>query len=254
VTRRIHDLYGILNGIDVDLWDPETDPHLFANYNADTFPRQRVLNKRALQSDSNLTVRDDIPLIGLVSRLVWQKGIDIAIPALRRILAEQEVQFVALGTGEKDITDALDRLGRDFGWKASVFLGFNAAVAQRIYAGSDIFLMPSRYEPCGVGQMIAMRYGALPLVRETGGLADTVQNYDNADGSVGTGFVFNWETPDAVLGTLRWALNTYRDKPQAWRQMQQRAMQTDFSWDKSAREYAHLYEKIMERRREGTGL
>ena len=124
--------------------------------------------------------------------------------------------------------------------RATVFLEYNAAVAQHIYGGADIFLMPSHFEPCGIGQMLAMHYGALPLVRETGGLADTVENYDNGLADQGTGFVFQWEDSDAVLGTLRWAVDTYRRKPQAWRRMQKRAMEIDFGWDRSARQYAEL--------------
>jgi starch synthase len=243
------DVHGILNGMDVDLWNPDTDPTLVANFNVDTVQEKRILNKRQLQADSGLEVNDNIPVIGLVSRLVYQKGIDIALPALRRLLLEEDVQFVALGTGEPALNDLLLRLGQDFHWRAATFLGYNATVAQRIYAGVDLFLMPSRYEPCGVGQMIAMRYGALPLVRETGGLADTVENYDNNQGERGTGFSFLWEEPDAVLNTLRWAIQTYKQRPEAWQRMQKRAMQTDFSWDKSAREYIDLYSRIQNKRK-----
>lgn len=248
LRTRMRDLHGILNGIDYDTWNPATDPHIVTHYDADNFAETRILNKRQLQADSGLPVRDDVPLIGLVSRLVWQKGIDLAIVAMRRILAENDVQFIALGTGEPDLNRALAHLGYDFKGKAAAFVDFNAAVAQRIYAGSDIFLMPSRYEPCGVGQMLAMRYGSLPLVRETGGLADTVSNYDNGNAAHGTGFVFDWATPDAIIGTMRWALNVYRENPTAWQTMQSRAMHTDFSWTKSAREYIHLYGQILMRR------
>ncbi len=247
LRTRMLDLYGILNGIDTDQWNPATDPRIIANYDADTFAEKRIANKRQLQQDSGLPVRDDVPLIGLVSRLVWQKGIDLAIPAVYQVLSETEAQFIALGTGEPELEDQLRRLNDTFHTKARAHVGFNASVAQRIYAGCDIFLMPSRYEPCGVGQMLAMRYGALPLVRETGGLADTVANYDNGAGDQGTGFVFLWETPDAVLGTLRWALQTYHERPQAWRRMQERAMRIDFSWSKSAREYISLYHRAHSR-------
>jgi len=249
VRTRVNDLYGILNGIDVETMNPETDPLLVANYNADNFAERRILNKRQLQADSGLEVRDDVPVIGIVSRLVWQKGIDLALPALRRLLLDTDVQLVALGSGDPDLQHQMWRLGQDFHWRASVFIGYNATVAQRIYAGSDLFLMPSRYEPCGVGQMLAMRYGSLPVVRETGGLADTVQNYDNGPADRGTGFTFEWEEPQAVLGTLRWALETYWERPEAWRRMQHRAMTTDLSWDKSARQYVDLYRQIIEKRK-----
>jgi starch synthase len=241
IRERAADLRGILNGIDVDMWNPATDPHLPVRYSADDFHVQRIGNKRQLQAESGLPVRDDVPVIGFVSRLVWQKGIDLALPALREQLWTEDVQVVALGSGEPEYNEQLWRLGAEFPGRVHTYIGYNAAVAQHIYAGCDIFLMPSHYEPCGVGQMLAMRYGALPLVRETGGLADTVENYDDGPADRGTGFVFNWETADALLGTLRWATRTFRERPGAWRRMQERAMRTDFSWKKSAHAYIEAY-------------
>ena len=247
LRSRVIDLYGILNGIDTDLWNPDSDPRIVSHFNADNFHSQRPPNKRQLQIDAGLEVRDDVPVIGLVSRLVEQKGLDLAFPALRQLLNDTDAQFVGLGSGEQRYNDELFRLGEDFHWKARAFVGFNATVAQRIYAGCDIFLMPSHYEPCGVGQMLAMRYGALPLVRETGGLADTVENYDDGSGDRGVGFVFQWEQPDALLGTLHWAINTYHQRRDAWLRMQERALRTDFSWDKSATEYIDLYAEAVRR-------
>ncbi|GAB4520415.1 MAG: glycogen synthase GlgA [Anaerolineae bacterium] len=252
ISTRVADLYGILNGIDADLWNPATDRKLVQNYDASDFAEKRVVNKRHLQELTGLPINDEIMLIGIVSRLVWQKGIDLIAPAMRRLLIDTNVQFVVLGTGEPDLEYLMWRLGQDFHWRARVFLQYNAAVAQHIYAGSDLFLMPSHFEPCGMGQMLAMRYGALPLVRETGGLADTVENYDNGSGDWGTGFVFSWEEPDALLGTLRWAYNTYRKNPEAWRKMQWRAMHKDFSWETSAKHYIDLYEKVHQLRKVGT--
>ena len=153
LRSRVIDLYGILNGIDTDLWNPETDPKIVEHFNADNFRSQRSPNKRQLQIDAELEVRDDVLVIGLVSRLVEQKGLDLAFPALRQLLGETDVQFIGLGSGEPQFNDMLLRLGEDFHWKARAFVGYNATVAQRIYAGSDLFLMPSHYEPCGVGQM-----------------------------------------------------------------------------------------------------
>src|SRR5262249_49820574 len=193
VRTRGDNLVGILNGIDTDLWNPETDKLIVSNYNADNFVEKRPPNKRQLQIDAGVEQRDDVMLIGVVSRLVAQKGFDLALPALRRMLGDTDVQFVLLGAGDPNLDYEFWRLGKDFSWKAKVFQGYNAALAQRIYAGCDLFLMPSHFEPCGIGQMNAMRYGALPLVRETGGLADTVQNYDNGNADTGVGFVFNWE-------------------------------------------------------------
>lgn len=249
VRERARDLRGILNGIDTDAWNPATDPQLIINYDADSFAEQRIENKRRLQNESGLPIRDEVPLLGFVSRLVWQKGIDLMLPALRELLWTEDAQFVALGAGEPDYDHALWQLGQEFPGKMRAHIGYNAAVAQHIYAGCDMFLMPSHYEPCGVGQMIAMRYGALPIVRETGGLADTVTSYDGADADYGTGFVFNWETPDALLGTMRWATRTFRERPQAWQRMQERAMRTDFSWRRSAHEYIAVYEQSTRRHR-----
>jgi starch synthase len=243
IRARIDRLYGILNGLDVDVWNPQTDTQIVSPFNADTFRERRPPNKAQLQRDAGLPVAPDVLVIGMVTRLVWQKGIDLAIPALRYLLAGFDVQFIGLGSGEPEYNDALARLSSDFYWKSRSFIGYNAAVAQRIYAGCDLFLMPSHYEPCGVGQMIAMRYGALPLVRETGGLADTVSNYDGGDADTGTGFVFHWETDEALYGTLKWALETYHTRPHAWQRMQERAMRTDLSWTRSAAEYVRLYQR-----------
>lgn len=249
VRRRVGDLYGILNGIDTEMWDPATDTKLVSNYHALNFSERRPANKALLQREAGLDVRADVPVIGVVSRLVWQKGFDLAIPALWNLLSNTDVQFVLLGSGEDNLEAEFARLGQAFGWRAKVWIGYNATVAQHIYAGSDLFLMPSHFEPCGIGQMLAMRYGSLPVVRETGGLADTVQNYDNGSADSGTGFVFNWEQPSAVLGTLRWAVETFYNRKAAWARMQQRAMQTDFSWYTSAGKYLAMYERAIQRRR-----
>jgi len=249
IRDREADLMGILNGLDMALWNPETDKLVAHQYNTENAPEERIKNKRFLQSESGLPVRDDVPLIGMVTRLATQKGLDLAVPALRRLLIDTDAQFVVLGTGEPDLEQAVRRLVGDFGWRARAFLTYHGALAQQIYASSDIFLMPSHFEPCGMGQMIAMRYGALPLVRETGGLADTVENYDNGEGDIGTGFVFNWETSEALLGTLRWSVETYRKRPNAWRKMQERAMSQDFDWHKSAKQYIQCYERALQKHR-----
>ncbi|HEX2623251.1 MAG TPA: glycogen/starch synthase, partial [Phototrophicaceae bacterium] len=246
IARRVNDLYGILNGIDTDLWNPSTDPKLISNFDQDNFIEKRPANKAHLQRSLGLPDKPHVPVIGLVSRLVWQKGVDLLVPAMRRILLEQDVQFIALGTGEPYFEAMMRQLMADFGWRGTrILLQYDAAVAQHIYAGSDIFLMPSHFEPCGTGQMVSLRYGSLPLVRETGGLADTVQNYDNADGENGTGFTFLWETADALYQTLRWSLEVYRTRPEAWQTMQRRGMEIDFSWETSAKQYASLYQKAI---------
>ncbi|GAB4570857.1 MAG: glycogen synthase [Anaerolineae bacterium] len=248
IRLRNRDLYGILNGIDTERFNPATDPHIVRNYSVETL-HDRIENKRALQQEAGLEVRDDTMLVGLVSRLVEMKGIDLAVEAMRYMLSSEDVQFVALGTGKDELEYQMGLLGHHFHWKARTYIDFNAALAQRIYAGCDLFLMPSRYEPCGIGQMMAMRYGALPLVRETGGLADTVENYDDADADSGTGFRFLWETPDAIIGTMRWALHTFRHRQTPWQRMQRRAMQQDFSWQRSAQLYISRYERALRKKR-----
>lgn len=249
IRQRLGDVYGILNGIDTDLWNPQTDKYLVSNFNVKTVQKKRPPNKAHLQAEAGLPVREDVMLIGMVSRLVWQKGIDMAIPALRQLLMSNDVQFVMLGTGDPHYSYELGRLAYDFSSKAKAYLKYSDAIAQQIYAGCDLFLMPSHFEPCGTGQMLAMRYGALPLVRETGGLADTVQNYDNGNGDHGTGFVFDWAQPNALWYTLRWAMETFTNRQDAWRKMQRRAMQVDFSWKKSAQQYADLYKKAIAKKR-----
>ncbi|MEL6403284.1 MAG: glycogen synthase [Chloroflexota bacterium] len=252
INDRSPDLRGILNGIDTDLWNPATDPHLISNYSETSFADQRIANKRHIQSVARLPLREDVPVIGVVSRLTWQKGFDMAVPALRALMEDTDAQLILLGTGDSEIEAALRQLTYDFSDKVRAFIEFDAVLAQQIYGGCDMFLMPSHFEPCGIGQMVAMRYGALPIVRKTGGLADTVTNYDSADGDVGTGFVFEWETAEAVEGTLSWAIDTYYNRPKAWRKMQRRAMQTDFSWTKSAEEYIDLYQTAIQKRKDLT--
>ena len=249
IGKRAADLRGILNGLDVEKWDPATDPELIENFDGHNFVNRRPYNKRHLQSFARLPVRPDVPLVGVVSRLAAQKGFDMALPALRNVLGERDMQLVVLGTGEPVLEYAFWQLDQDFGDKVTAFLKFDGALAQQIYAGCDIFLMPSHYEPCGMGQMMAMRYGALPLVRETGGLADTVINYDNGAADVGSGFVFQWQEAQAVEGTLNWALDVYTQRPDAWQRMQQRGMSAEFSWDKSAIEYVQLYEQACDKAR-----
>lgn len=250
IRTRMADLVGILNGIDTGLWDPATDPYINTHYDGSNFLEGRAANKAELQREMNLPVRPDVPMIGIVSRLVWQKGIDMLVPALYRLLEEFDIQFVALGAGEPRFEWEMARLGSErYARGARVFVGYDAAVAQRIYASADLFAMPSHFEPCGIGQMLAMRYGSLPVVRETGGLVDTVENYDNADGDSGTGFTFSWAQPDAVYNTFRWAIETYLQRRDVFQRMQVRAMQQDFSWEASARSYLGVYDRALSMKR-----
>lgn len=242
---RDGDFTGILNGLDPASADPATDPALPYHYDVTTFREGRARNKAALQAAVGLEQKPDTPLIGIVSRLVDQKGMDFAAPALRRLLAETDVQLIVLGTGKEEIELEMRRLEWDFGWKCKSVIDFRPDLAQLMYAGCDLILVPSRYEPCGLTQLMAMRFGALPVVRETGGLADTVINYDDADAATGNGFLFLFEEPEALRQTLRWALETYRRRRPAFERMQERAMRLDWSWDRPVQQYLDLYDSAL---------
>lgn len=243
---RDGDFSGILNGLDMDRANPETDPAIPFPFDAGNFRAERPKNKAAFQAELGLPQQPDVPLIGIVTRLVEQKGMDFAAPGLRRLLAESDAQLVIIGSGKEEIEREVQRLEWDFGWKVRVILGYQPDLAQRLYAASDLVLVPSRYEPCGLTQMLAMRYGALPVVRETGGLADTVQNYDGGSADSGTGFMFLFEEPDAVRLTLHWAIDTYRNRRAAFERMQARAMRLDLSWDRPVQQYVALYEAALD--------
>lgn len=247
LRRRRDDLSGITNGIDTDLYDPSRDPNLAAQFSArNTAPRRE--DKAALQREVGLPVDPDIPLVGVVNRLFWQKGIDLAVDAVAGILDETPLQFVVLGTGEREYEEQVVSLARRFPDNVSAILDFDSPLGQRIYAGADIFLMPSRYEPCGLGQMIAMRYGAVPVVRRTGGLVDTVED-DDTSPATGTGFQFESADAGALAEALLRAIRAYRDRNR-WSGIMRRGMTRDFSWDDAATKYAQLYERVRERARQ----
>jgi len=228
-------LAGVLNGIDTALWDPAADAHLAQNFGVGTLEKRRG-NKAALQHDAGLARGERIPIAAVVSRLDRQKGLDIAVSPVARWL-EAGGQFVLLGTGESALEQDFARLELASPGRASVRLRFDAPFAHRIYAGADLVLIPSRYEPCGLTQMIAMRYGAIPVARRTGGLADTVTD---AGDPGGTGLMFDELRPEALADALDRALAVYSDPPR-WRELQTRGMQRDFSWARSARAYTDLY-------------
>lgn len=239
---RTDRLFGILNGIDYAVWDPATDPYLAAHYSAKDLTGKKDC-KGALQREMKLPARD-VPLLGLVSRLVPQKGIDLIVDILPRVLASN-VQMVALGTGDPTSEANLNSLSERFPDKLAVRLGFDEGLAHRIEAGADIFLMPSRYEPCGLNQMYSLRYGTVPVVRKTGGLADTVLPYlpnDPASRDTATGFVFEPPQPKSFLSALLLGLQVYRDR-RTWRALVHRGMLQDFSWGRSAKQYLELYER-----------
>ena len=230
------DVHGIVNGIDADLWNPATDPRLTARFDADRLAERRE-NKRALQARLRLPVRDDVPLVSMVSRLDNQKGLDITGHVVHLLLNHHagEAQFVVLGSGAAAYEDMLRHLAGYHQYAMSAVFGHDSSLAALIYGSSDVFVMPSRWEPCGLGQLLAMRYGSVPVVRETGGLADTVQDRV-------TGFTFRAYSADAFWDALRRALTTYRDDPVAWTAMQRVGMRRDWSWTVSARAYEQLYE------------
>jgi starch synthase len=242
-------LAGILNGLDLELWNPATDRSLAARYDAAHLPR-RATGKRALQKALHLPVRPRVPLIGVVSRLDTQKGFDLAEPALRESLAAGDLlQLVVLGTGLKPIEAAFRRLAKDFPDPVRVELRFDAVLARQISAGADMLLIPSRYEPCGLAQMIAQRYGAVPIVRRTGGLADTV--IDAARTGQGTGFMFSDYNSRALVKAVQRALRLYR-QPARWQALQRRGMRLalGFAWTRSANSYVSLYRQAIIHRKE----
>ncbi|MAG34982.1 MAG: starch synthase [Dehalococcoidia bacterium] len=230
-------LFGVLNGLDTELNNPRTDPHLAANFDVDHLT-DRVANKLALQREAGLPENPDIPLAGMVSRLADQKGFDLLAQSIDALL-RQDMQFVVLGTGDPHYHTLFTRIQQTYPDRAAVFLAFNTPLAQRIYAGSDMFLMPSRYEPCGLGQLIAMRYGSIPVVRSTGGLADTVRDWDPRQGT-GNGFTSQRHDHLDFFAAVVRALETYRH-PDSWHTLQRRAMADDYSWRRSASRYADVY-------------
>jgi len=242
LQERKERLFGVLNGIDYEEWNPATDPHIPHRFDAQTLDG-RAANKTALQQMARLPVRPDAPLVGMVTRLDHIKGMELMEGVLEWLVG-QEAQFVLLGTGQPEYHQMLEQMQARFPEHIRAFLKFDDVLAHRIYAGADIFLMPSKVEPCGLGQMIAMRYGCVPVVRAVGGLVDTVSDY-NAKFGRGTGFVFSAFTPEACQEALARALQLYNQKD-AWRRVQKRCMATDFSWSASAQEYVRLYQRALE--------
>jgi starch synthase len=235
-------LSGIVNGIDTEIYDPAIDSALVKPFTTKTLAN-RVENKAALQKEVGLTQNPDTFLVGMVSRLVEQKGLDLMLQTLDRFLAYTDAQFVILGTGEREYENQLWQLASRYPGRMATYLMYNESLSRRIYAGSDAFLMPSRFEPCGISQMLAMRYGCVPIVRRTGGLVDTVSHHDPQH-QKGTGYCFDrYEALDLYTCMVR-AGESFNYKPQ-WAALQQRGMESDFSWDKSAIAYESLYKSIL---------
>lgn len=242
LRQRADRLRGILNGADYSEWDPARDPHLPHHYSANDL-QGKAANKADLQRELGLPRGAAIPLVGFVGRLVEQKGIDLVLAILPELLHEH-VQIVILGSGNKEFEQALAALATQYPRCLRVHIGFSEALAHRIEAGADLFLMPSRYEPCGLNQIYSLRFGTPPLVRATGGLADTVTDVTHGSDRA-TGFVFDQPTPAALLDTLLRALRLYRTDPRAWRRLIRNGMSRDYSWQQSAVAYLDLYEEAL---------
>lgn len=237
---------GILNGVDYSVWNPELDTRIPANYSAsDMSGKQRC--KEALQERLNLDVNPDVFIIGMVSRLVEQKGLHLLAQCLPSIMEQMAVQFVCLGSGDPALEKFFSELPNRFPGRCGVFIGYNDTLAHWIEAGCDAFIMPSLYEPCGLNQIYSLRYGTLPIVRATGGLDDTVEQYDETTGT-GTGFKFFEPSPHAVYYAVGWAVSTWYDRREHFSKMQNSAMTRDFSWDRSAEEYLRVYYQALQRK------
>lgn len=243
LLKNAYKLKGILNGIDTVTYDPANSGSLFKNYDANTVDEYKKVNKTELQRMLNLPVDENVPMIAMITRLASHKGLDIVRSAFNGIM-QDDVQFVVLGTGDADHENFFRHMQNVYGNRVRAIIAFNKDMAQKIYAGADVFLMPSRSEPCGLSQMIAMRYGTVPVVRLTGGLKDSV--IDCGDGTVGTGFGFTEYDAGALRHAVDRAVGLYRDYRDIWTELRKRDMQSDFSWNKSAKEYDAYYAEVLE--------
>ena len=241
LKERQWKLSGILNGIDVENYNPETDPNLYANYSADDLSG-KAENKRALQERLGLEQNPEIPLIGMVTRLVSHKGLDLVKEAMDQLMREENVQFVVLGSGDWEYESFFKSMQEKYPGRFCACFGFVPELSRKIYAGVDMFLMPSKSEPCGLSQMIALRYGTVPIVRETGGLKDSIS--DSGDGK-GNGFTFQTYDSQDMLGAVRRAIAGYWNEEGGWKVLMKRAMECDNSWGKSANEYIRLYRAML---------
>jgi len=241
LQKRRDQLFGVLNGLDYSQWDPSTDTSIPSRFDSTSLSK-RAVNKTAIQQRALLPLRPNTPLIGMVTRLDRVKGMDLMKPVLDWLL-ENDAQFILLGTGQPEYHDMFRDLQSEYPDKMHAFLRFDEILARQIYAGTDIFLMPSYIEPCGLGQMIAMHYGCIPVVRAVGGLIDTVNDETAAPGH-GTGFKFGDYTPAACIGSLQRAMAAYQNQ-NIWLPLQERAMTTDCSWSSSAQQYIELYRRAV---------
>ncbi|MEE9235466.1 MAG: glycogen synthase GlgA [Candidatus Acidoferrales bacterium] len=243
IRRRAATVAGILNGVDYSQWNPETDSFLVANYSRENLEGKRLCKQDLLQQFRLPAARVRKPLVGIVSRFAAQKGFDLIAKAAEKLM-KNDLQIVVLGTGEPKFEKLFRRLARRFPQRIGVRIAYDNSLAHKIEAGSDMFLMPSRYEPCGLNQIYSLRYGTVPLVRATGGLDDTIEPFDLSTGR-GTGFKFRDYSAKALLGCLARALRLYARNPGAWRQLIRNGMEKDYSWDNAAAEYEQLYRRVV---------
>lgn len=243
LRQRHGSLIGILNGVDYAEWDPATDPLIPFPYEPGRLEGKEK-NKRAVLEEMGMEYRFDRPLFGMITRLTYQKGIELVQEAVPDLLRAHDFSLLVLGSGEKSYEQFFDWLRKEFPGRVGYYRGFNNPLAHRIEAGSDIFLMPSRYEPCGLNQMYSLKYGTAPLVRATGGLADSVQHFD-PDGATGTGIVFH----DFDANGLRWAMTTalklYGNK-RAWKHLVHNGMQKNYSWEEQGGQYVKRFRKLLD--------
>jgi starch synthase len=248
LRARAGALSGILNGIDIAVWNPQADSHIAYRFSAEDLAF-RAANKAVLQQQFNLDSADEAPLLGVISRLSWQKGLDLLLEAIPTILGEG-MQLALLGSGDRDLQDRYQAAARANPGRIGVVIGYDEILAHLIQAGSDALIVPSRFEPCGLTQLCALRYGAVPIVSRVGGLEDTIVDIGEADasGRDATGFKFAPVTADALAGTLRKANTAFHDKL-TWRRLQRNGLATDVSWRNRAGDYAALYRSLIESRR-----
>ena len=243
LKQRESDLYGIINGIDEETYNPETDPGITANYTVTSLEKKQE-NKKFIQQKFGLKEDPEVPIICMITRLTSQKGLELVRHVFHEIM-EEDVQFLVLGTGDPEFENFFREMEYTYSDKCKAYIGFDENLAHQIYAGADLFLMPSKFEPCGLGQLIALRYGNIPIVRETGGLNDTVFSYNELT-EEGNGFSFTNFNAHDMLYTIQRALSFYQDKP-VWESIVKQAMEKDYSWAQSAFSYSQLYAELVSR-------
>lgn len=244
LQMRKHDLYGILNGVDYDIINPKSDPCLVKNFDEKTVFKDKVKNKLALQKECGLPEDEDVALLGIVTRLTWQKGLDLILNQIE-VMAGRHMQIIILGAGDAKYEDALKAVAYKYPDNISLQLKYDFGLSCRIYGGCDMFLMPSLFEPCGLSQMMSLRYGTVPIVRETGGLKDSVEAYNEYE-QTGTGFSFYNYNAHEMMGTIDYALKVYYEDKKAWQGIMTRGMKEKLDWDASADQYIRVFKSLVE--------